>query len=64
MAIDVQKLWGLPEAPNTITIAVRHTCGHIERYPFEGIAEANGYRMSQVEAERHAALRSEPCLFC
>jgi hypothetical protein len=64
MTIDVQKLWGVPVSPDTVTIAVRHTCGHVERYPFEGIEASDGYHMPSAEAARLAALRTTPCVLC
>ena len=64
MAIDVQKLWGIPEAPNTIKINVLRSCGHRERFPFEGIEEAAGYRMPRAEAERLQEMRLGICENC
>ena len=62
--IDVQKLWGLPTPANTLTIAVRRICGHVERYPFEGIEADGGYRMPRSEAERLAEMKLEVCVEC
>lgn len=64
MTIDAQALWGIPEPPNTIKIVVTHACGHKERYPFEGIEQADGYHMPRTEADRLYILRARPCDEC
>ena len=62
--IDAQALWGLPKPPNTLSIDVRHSCGHIARYPFEAIDAPEGYRMPAAEAERLHSLKASPCIDC
>ena len=64
MAIDVQKLWNISEAPNTVTIPVKRVCGHVERFPFEGIEQPGGYSMPKSEADRLAVLRLTVCVMC
>lgn len=54
--------WGLPTPDNTITIQVRHACGDVVAYPFEGIETPEGYRMPQAEAERLAGLKQSNCI--
>ena len=61
---DIIKLWGLRMSANTVNIVVRHTCGHVERYPFEGVADTAGYHMPTSEAARLARLKESPCIEC